>query len=88
MFTSNRTLNNITTTTNYTTTNTNKKYIQTKEKYNKNKLQKQNIYLLVGTNKKYKNKYKNQKIQTKNTLQKKSSIFYLNLYCSMYMFDF
>ena len=54
MFTSNRTLNNITTTTNYTTTNTNKKYIQTKEKYNKNKLQKQNIYLLVGT-------------QTKNT---------------------
>lgn len=87
MFTSNRTLNNITTTTNYTTTNTNKKYIQTKEKYNKNKLQKQNIYLL-GTNKKYKNKYKNQKIQTKNTLQKKSSIFYLNLYCSMYMFDF
>ena len=66
MFTSNRTLNNITTTTNYTTTNTNKKYIQTKEKYNKNKLQKQNIYLLVGTNKKYKNKYKNQKIHTCN----------------------
>ena len=65
MFTSNRTLNNITTTTNYTTTNTNKKYIQTKEKYNKNKLQKQNIYLL-GTNKKYKNKYKNQKIHTCN----------------------